>query len=127
MKKTLLTIVAVATLALTGASFASYTGNVVDYYNTNSSGWTINLGTGLGNISLTNANIYQMNGLRVAQYYQDAVACNIARNMCYAGTDAMRAFGFDVYAFTRGQEEVTNKKVEFVNIAKKLYVEPTLK
>jgi len=119
-------MVAIATLALTGATFASYTGNVVDYYNMNNSGWTIQL-TGLGNISLTNANIYQMNGQRVAQYYQDAVACNIARNMCYAGTDAMRAFGFDVYAFTRGQEEVTNKKVEFVNLYTKLYVAPTLK
>lgn len=126
MKKTLLSIVAIATLALTGATFASYTGNVVDYYNMNNSGWTIQL-TGLGNISLTNANIYQMNGQRVAQYYQDAVACNIARNMCYAGTDAMRAFGFDVYAFTRGQEEVTNKKVEFVNLYTKLYVAPALK
>lgn len=126
MKKTLLSMVAIATLALTGATFASYTGNVVDYYNMNNSGWTIQL-TGLGNISLTNANIYQMNGQRVAQYYQDAVACNIARNMCYAGTDAMRAFGFDVYAFTRGQEEVTNKKVEFVNLYTKLYVAPALK
>jgi nitrate/nitrite transporter NarK len=126
MKKTLLSMVAIATLALTGATFASYTGNVVDYYNMNNSGWTIQL-TGLGNISLTNANIYQMNGQRVAQYYQDAVACNIARNMCYAGTDAMRAFGFDVYAFTRGQEEVTNKKVEFVNLYTKIYVVPTLK
>jgi len=124
MKKTLLSIVAVAALALTGATFA-YTGNVVDYYNTNNSGWTIQL-TGLGNISITNADIYEMDGLRVAQYYQDAVACNIERNMCYAGADAMRVFGFDVYAFTRGQEEATNKKVEFVNLAKKLYVEPTV-
>ena len=36
MKKTLLSIVAVAALALTGATFA-YTGNVVDYYNMNNS------------------------------------------------------------------------------------------
>lgn len=41
MKKTLLSIVAIATLALTGATFASYTGNVVDYYNNNKAVWTL--------------------------------------------------------------------------------------
>lgn len=126
MKKTLLSIVAIAALALTGATFASYTGNVVDYYNTNKAQRTINLGTGLGNVSITNAAIYDMNGLRVAQYYQDIVACNTERNLCYAGYEAARVFGFDVYAFTRGQEEVTNQKIDFVNLSTKLYVVPTV-
>lgn len=75
MKKALLSIVAIATLAFTGASFASYTGNAVDYYNTNKSEWTLHVGS-LGYTSIGSLIIYNHATLgRVSEYVEQSVIC----------------------------------------------------
>lgn len=124
MKKTLLAIVAL--FAITGLASASYTGDVAQYYENNKADYTLNVGN-LGNISITQP-VYSVNvaGEKQVQYNQDKVICKISYNVCYSAADALRAFGLDVDAFTKGYEKVTGIKTNFVNLYQRLYVKPTL-
>lgn len=127
MKKTLLSIVAIATLALTGATFASYTGNVVDYYNNNKAVWTLQAPT-LWYTSIGTISIYNHATLgRVAEYVEENVICQVGRQMCYSSSTAAKAFGIDVEAFTKWQEAATGNPIIFVNLYDRLYVAPALK
>lgn len=124
MKKTLLAIVAL--LAVTGFANASYTGDVAQYYENNKADYTLNVGE-LGNITVT-VPVYSYNTIygKTVQYNEDKVICKISYNMCYSAETALRAFGLDVDAFTKGYEKVTSIKTNFVNLYQKLYVKPTL-
>lgn len=124
MKKTLLSIVAL--IAITGLASANYTGDVAQYYNTNKTEYSINVGQ-LGNITVTspvyNSDVnYKLN----VTYNQDKVVCKQSTNMCYSSTDAMRAFWFDVEAYVLGYEKVTGLKTNFVNLYQKQYTAPQL-
>jgi len=124
MKKAILSLIAI--IAITGFTTASYTGNVSDYYNQNKGDYTLNVGE-LGNITVTQP-VYSVNvaGNKQVQYNQDKVICKISYNVCYSADTAMRAFGIDVEAFTKGYETVTGIKTNFVNLFKKLYTAPSL-
>lgn len=126
MKKVLFALMATLTLSVFTTASASYTGNVSDYYNQNKSDYTLNVGE-LGNITVTQP-VYSVNvaGEKQVQYNQDKVICKYSTNMCYSAADALRAFGLDVEAFTKGYEAVTGNTTNFVNLFKKLYVKPSL-
>ncbi len=122
MKKTILSLIAL--IAITGVSSASFTGDVSQYYENNKADYTLN--TFHGNISLDTPVYDIRNGIKVVTYTQDNVVCKISYNMCYTASTALRAFGLDVDAFTKGYEEVTGIKTNFVNLFKALYVAPSL-
>lgn len=116
MKKTILSLIAL--IAITGFTTANYTGNVSDYYNQNKTTWTTNL-TGLGATNLVSWDYSRWVSV-------EKIACYSLTNMCYARDTAMQFFGFDVEAFTRGQESVTNTTIKFVDLNTRLYTKPQL-
>lgn len=111
MKKTLFAVLAALSLFIGTFTAAADTGlNPVNYYNQYSTDWTLEVPT-LGSVTLTDFIIPY--GLR-----QQKVACYYPRKMCYVFADALRGFGFDGDLFQKWQEEVTGKKVQFIDLLK---------
>lgn len=100
-------MIAFALVAMIGFTNASYTWDVSQYYNSNKTEWTLNV----GNLWPVLYDDRMPSGSRLQK-----VICSYIRNMCYTAETATRAFAFDIDAFQKWQEEVTGIKVEFVTL-----------
>lgn len=121
MRKAILTLVASITLLPT-LSLAAYTGDVVQYYNTNKSLRTLE--SSVWPISVATLEVVNLSGSKYTQLVEQKVICQVWSDACYADKTAKAGFNIDVEAFTIGQEKVTGKKVNFINLWERLFTIP---
>lgn len=121
MKKAILTLVASIAILPT-LSLAAYTGDVVQYYNTNKALRTLE--SSVWPISVSTLEILTQSGQKLTHILEQKVICQVWSDACYADKTAKAGFNIDVEAFTQGQEKVTGKKVNFINLWERLFTIP---
>lgn len=108
----------------TGASYAGYTGDTAQYYESNKAQWTLE--SSVWPISVLNLELFYMNGERVAKLTTQNVICRLGTDACYADYTAWTKFKIDVNAFADWQWKVTGIKPVFVNLYERLFKQPSL-